>query len=151
MSTTLRLTAGIEFTSASGRQVTFGSRASAYSITVDGLFDTIDMSLATATTSLVWESGSDGSNVTNFDVLWVLSTQNLEVELTIDKNGSAATPGPTIIVHQVQANVPLILTSDDFYAAPTAAYAAGTEDVCDRIRFRNISGSTATIQGAIIT
>lgn len=147
---TLSFWSGYQFTSGS-EQITGGSRSGSYSISVDGQFAKINKSLATATTWVAWESGSDCTTVTDFDFLWILSDKAIEIELTVDKAGAAATPGPTISVMQAQANIPFIVTSDDAYAGPTANFASGTESVINRIRIRNISGSTAVITGVIVT
>jgi hypothetical protein len=143
---TLSLYAAAQFT-VGAVNIAVGSRGGAYSITVDGQHQLLNRSLATSTTWDAWESGAETA-ITDFDFLWVLSDQNVLVEMTADK---AADVGTVVFAQEAQANVPLMLTSDDCMANHTADFATGTADVIDRIRIRNVSGSTATIQFLIVT
>lgn len=143
---TLSLHAGASF--ASGNSIIrVGSRAGAYSITVDGYYERLNKSLATSTTWDAWESGSSAA-VTDFDFLWLVSDQVVLVEFTADKGGEV---GTVVFSQEAQAGIPLMLTSDDCMANYTANFATGTADVIDRIRVRNVSGSTAAIELLIVT
>lgn len=143
---TLSLYAAAQFT-VGAVTISVGSRGGAYSISVDGQHELLNRSLATSTTWDAWESGSETA-ITDFDFCWVLSDQAVLVEFTADKGGEN---GTVVSTHEAQAGVPLMLTSDDCMANHTADFATGTADVIDRIRIRNVSGSTATIQFLIVT
>lgn len=147
---TLSLYAAAQFTVGSVN-IAVGSRGGAYSIAVDGQHQLLNRVLEgnTATTWDAWESGSETA-IADFDFLWVLSDQAVLVEVTADKDG---TYGTRVFVHEAQANVPLMLTSDDCLSNHTADFEApaGSADVIDRIRIRNLSGSDATIQFLIVT
>ena len=145
---TLSLYAAAQFT-VGAVNIAVGSRGGAYSITVDGQHQLLNRVLATSTTWDAWESGSETA-IADFDFLWVLSDKAVLVELTADKDG---TYGTRVFVHEAQANIPLMLTSDDCLSNHTADFEApaGNADVIDRIRIRNLSGSDATIQFLIVT
>lgn len=124
-----------------------GNRAGAYSITVDGRYQRMSKSLATATTWEAWETADDNTSPSNFDFLWILSDKAVFVEFTVDKGNEV---GDETFILEAQANVPLILTSDDA-AALYVSITSFTEDVIDRIRIRNNSGDTAAIDFCIVT
>ncbi len=144
---TLTYYSGFSFPSGS-KTVQGGNRSGGYSITVDGLHERLYKSLATATTWVAWNSDGDNTSVTNFDFLWMISDQNVFLELTCDKGGEN---GTVVFAHEVQANIPYALASDDAYALYTANFATGTEDVIDRLRVRNVSGNTALVEIHLVT
>jgi hypothetical protein len=131
-----------------GVKVSGGSRSLPEEITVDG--DVLDTtkSLATATT---WDVITFSSSValSNFDFLYVSSAdQPVYLELTADAGGEN---GTTVFAIEVQAGQPFTLGSDDCYENYTANFATGTAGVIDRLRIRNVSGSTSDVRVVAIT
>lgn len=144
---TLTYYSGFSFPSGS-KTIQGGNRSGGYSITVDGLHERLYKSLATATTWEAWEASDENTSVTNFDFLWMISDQNVFIELTCDKGGEV---GTVVFACEVQANIPFVLSSDDAYALYTANFATGSEDLIDRLRVRNVSGSTALVEIHLVT
>lgn len=135
------------FPAPDGEVISGGSRTAPESITVDGNHKNISRSLANNTTIDVWITGADES-VTDFDFAYFVSDQNVYLELTVDKGNDV---GREEIAIELQAGIPFALTSDDAYALYTTDFAAGTADVIDQIRIRNVSGSTANVRAMIVT
>ena len=125
-----------------------GSRSAPTSVTVTGTKKEWRASLATATTSLVWDAAVSGEPITDRDIFWIKSDQDLLVEITGDANG---TYGTVLHAVKVLANEPKVVLRDDIIANHTANFATGTVDVVDRIRVRNVSGSTALIDILLLT
>jgi len=125
-----------------------GSRSAPISVTVTGTKKEWRSSLATSTTALVWDAAVSGEPITDFDICWIKSDQNLLVEFTIDSN---ATYGTNIHTVQILADEPRVIVRDDMVANATANFATGTTDLCDRIRVRNTSGSTAIVDILLLT
>jgi hypothetical protein len=96
--------------------------------------------LATATTTTLFNTTED---LADFDFLFITSTQDIYLELTTDLDASV---GDEVYTVPVTANVPFVLARDDSYANYTVNFGGGTLDVIQRIRARNVSGSTATIR-----
>ena len=112
-------------------------------ITIDG--DVLDQtrSLATATTWDVWVTSAENP-LTDFKFLWIESyEQDVIVEITTDKDADVGTVISTITV---SAGDTFALGDNQSYAGHTADFAAGTLDVIDQIRIRNVSGSTANVR-----
>jgi hypothetical protein len=130
-----------------GEQIVGGSRSSPTTITVDGKRKEWYRSLATATTATVWDGTDTNEPISNFDYFYIESDQALILEFTIDKGNEV---GDEIFAIQLQANVPFDLLSDDAYAL-FVSLTSLTEDLIDRIRVRNISGSTANVRAMLIT
>lgn len=131
-----------------GETVKGGSRSTPATITVTGKRKEWYCSLATSTTATVWDGTDTSEPISNFDFVYIESDQNVWFEFTVDKGNEV---GDEVFALEVQANVPKMLTSDDAYANYTANFAGGTEDVIDRIRVRNISGTTASVLVRMIT
>lgn len=127
------------------RKVTGGSRSAPLELTVDGRNLDKDFSLATSTTLDIWTSSEP---VTNFDYVWILADQDLYVEWTCDRGGEV---GTVVFGDIIESNTPWDRFYDDALAVYTANFATGTADVIDRIRLRNVSGSTATGRFVLIT
>jgi hypothetical protein len=136
-----------QFPTPSGAIVSGGSRTSPESITVDGVCKDATKSLTTATTWDVWITGADES-LTSFDFLYVEADQNVFLELTVDKGNEV---GREEIAIEIQSGIPFALPTDDAYALYTADFGAGTEDVIDSVRVRNVSGSTANVRVVLVT
>ncbi len=125
-----------------------GSRSAPTSVTVTGTKKEWRASLATATTSLVWDAAVSGEPITDWDIFWIKSDQDLLVEFTGDAD---ATYGVVLHAVKILANEPRLVLRDDIIAAHTANFGAGTVSVIDRIRVRNTSGSTAIIDILLLT
>lgn len=122
-----------------------GSRSAPIEITVDGVVNNQQFTLATATSQTVWTSASPP---TNFDFFWLIADQALKVELTVDRG---ADNGLEEIVFVHPANKPLMLLDDAALANYSGTLSGGTADVIDEIVIRNESGSTATVRAVLIT
>lgn len=104
-----------------------------------------DFSLATATDLTLWDSSR---SVTDFDYFWLVSDQELKVELTVDRGAEVGTE-EIVFVHP--ANIPFDLCDDAALANYSGTLSGGTADKIDKIRIRNESGSTATGTWALFT
>jgi hypothetical protein len=107
--------------------------------------------LADTTTIIVWDPTlpSVPVGVTDFKLLYILSDAQVYLEAVGSK---ALTPSFSSI--PIAANVPLVLGADDTYINYTVASAdiyTGTLGVINRLRIRNVSGSTATIRVVLFT
>ena len=113
---------------------------------VDGRTFERDYSIATSTTQEIF-------NVTNdlgtFDYIEIVSDQSsCYLELTTDQNGSV---GDEFYTVELIAGVPFVLFGDASYANYTSNFGGGTLDTIERIRLRNLSGSTAKVSVAALT
>lgn len=146
---TLELYQYFSVTGADGQTIEFGSRANPREVTVDGYKSDETKSLTTGATWDVWDSTSE-EGLTNFDIAGFLSTQAVFLELTVDRGAEVGTEDIAI---ELQANREFILSGgDDAMGAHTQDFAGTeTEDVIDRIRIRNVSGSTAIVRALFIT
>ena len=122
-----------------------GSRSAPKEIEVTGLKFDKEFTLATSTTLDLWTSADA---VTNFDYLWLESDQDIYVEWTCDRGAEV---GLVVFGDIIEANHPWDRFYDDALALYTANFATGTADVIDRIRLRNVSGTTANIRAVLIT
>ena len=122
-----------------------GSRSEPIETSVDGYLDHNTVSLATDTSLTLWNSDEA---ITNFDYFYIKSTQQLKLELTVDRGG---TNGLEELVILLPANKPFELPTDDALANYSGTLSGGTTDVIDEIVVRNESGSTASIDYAVIT
>lgn len=96
-----------------------------------------EYTVATTTTQEVFNVTND---LGSFDYLEVVSDiSGVYVELTTDQNGSVGDEFYTI---ELVAKLPLILFGDGSYANYTSNFGGGTLDAIERVRVRNVSGST---------
>jgi hypothetical protein len=125
-----------------------GGSLSPVSITAgsDILFD-VRQSLANNTTTVLFDD-TESAHPADFDFLFIVSTQDIYLELTTDQNAGV---GDELYTLPLAANVPFVLARDDSYANYTANFGGGTLDTIERIRARNISGSTAAIRTVLAT
>ena len=130
-----------------GEQLVGGSRSAPVQITVDGKRKEWYRSLATATTVTCWDGTDTNEALSNFDFLYIESDQSIIVEFTTDYGNQV---GDELYAIEVQASRPLMLCCDDAFAAYTSI-SSNTEDVIDRVRIRNVSGSTANVRVLLIT
>lgn len=131
-----------------GVTVARGSRSAPSAVTVAGQKKEWNRSLATSTTALAWDGTDTNEPLADFDFMYLKSDQDLLVEFTCDKGAEV---GTVVFARKVLANEPLMLLHDDAMALYTANFATGTADVIDRIRVRNVSGSTAVVDVVLIT
>jgi len=131
-----------------GMTVDRGSRSAPTAITVLGQKKEWNRSLATATTALVWDGTDANEPLADFDFLYIKADQDLLVEFTCDVGADI---GVVVFARKVLANEPVMILHDDAMANYTAAFATGTADVIDRIRVRNVSGSTAVVDVVLVT
>lgn len=120
-----------------------GDRIMPVPIELEGESLDLTKSLADDTTWDVWAGADDESALSDFEFLWVESDQDVFLELTVDQNAGV---GREEIAITVKAGVPFVMGSSVAKALYTADFAAGTDDVVDRLRVRNESGSTATVR-----
>lgn len=144
---TLRVYDYWEVTDAQGIKFQGGSRSAPIEIEVTPVVDDRTKSLATATTWDAWITGAEEA-LTEFDFFWMIADQDVRVELTVDKGNEV---GDEVIALLVEANTPFRLIYDDALAAYTADFVAGTADVVDRVRIRNVSGKTAIVRRVLVT
>jgi len=120
------------------------------SITCDGTVHDQTVSItsnATPATSLT-TLFNDTEDIADFDFLYIISSQNIMLELTTDLNNGV---GDEVYTLPLLANMPFILGRDDSYANYSAGFAGGTLDTIERIRASNTSGSTAEVRIVAIT
>lgn len=132
----------------SGVKTARGSRGGPTSITVDGQTKVWNRSLADSTTATIWDGTDTSEPLSNFDYLYIIATQAIRIELTCDKGAEV---GTVVFCKNLPANTPWCILYDDAMANYTANYASGTADVIDRIRVRNVSGSTAVVDAVLVT
>lgn len=144
---TLRIIDYFEVINPDGETVRGGSRSAPIEIECDGLVSDVWKSLADATTWDAWAAGAS-EGLTDFDLLWIWADQDIRVELTVDANNGV---GDELIAFLVEAETPFRLIYDDALANYTSNFAAGTADVVDRVRIRNVSGSTAKVRRVLVT
>ena len=144
---TLRVYDYWEVTDADGIEHRGGSRSAPIEVSVTPIVDDRTKSLADSTTWDAWITGAEEA-MTEFDFFWMIADQDVRVELTVDKGNEV---GDEVLVLLVEANTPFRLFYDDALAAYTADFAAGTADLVDRIRIRNVSGETAIVRRVLIT
>jgi hypothetical protein len=93
--------------------------------------------VATATTRTVWDPAAAGEHVGTFRFLALWADGALEVELTT-ANGDV---DEALFLTTLQANVPLVIGSDDSRNNFTSDAFAGDADSIDLIRLKNSSGA----------
>lgn len=117
-----------------------GSRSAPAEISGDGLVKHQTIQLADASQETLWDSDDP---ISSFEFFAIKSTQELKLELTIDRGGEV---GSEEVVLVVPANCWFTLPSDDALANYSGTLSGGTEDVLDEIVVRNESGSDANIE-----
>lgn len=142
---TLRIYDYWELTDANGAPHHGGSRSEPVDVEIDGYIDDDVISLATAYQVTLWNSAEA---ITEFDFFWLVSDQDLKLELTVDRG---ADNGLEELVVIVAAGTPFRLIYNDALANYSGTLSAGTADVIDEIVVRNESGSTASIRRVIVT
>lgn len=119
-----------------------GDRLNPTQIALDGHFLDLRKSVADDETWDVWAAITEDP-LTEFDFLWIESDYDVFVELTVDRNNSVGTEE---LAFEIKADVPFVLGSNVGRANHTTDFGTGTDDVIDRIRIRNESGSTAAVR-----
>lgn len=127
-----------------GRDLVLTSPAAAPTVTLSEVYE-LDRTLPTATTLVLWDAAAPSGVPTTFDFLYVLSSQDAYLELTCNEGNA----NERVFAVPLTANLPFTLFRDDAYynftAGPTGDAFAGSLDVIDYVRIRNVSGSTANL------
>lgn len=134
------------FVQVEGKKYDDGSLTDPVSISIDGKGESYEIQLATATTLDLWAASS--GKIADFDFFWLKLDQDVYVELTTDTNNGV---GDEVYVLEADANKAFVLCSDTGLANYTANFGTVTADVVDRIRLRNVSGSTAKGRAFLFT
>lgn len=139
MASTVRLFQRAEV-SLDGETLSLGGEFNPLSITVDGLLHDQRHSVAAAATAKILDIDED---IASFDFLWIQSDQDIIIELVTDDDGDI---GERVGTVGLLADGAFVLTTDDSYANHTVAFAAGTLDVIETIRVKNVSSDTAHVR-----
>lgn len=130
-----------------GERFGFGSNIEPVSIDIAGAELTNDAIIIAANTVVkVWDK--DESGVGDFDFMLLAADRTLYVELTVDIGGEVGTALFTLPLLGTGVDgkygLPLMLGADDAYASDyTASFAAGTLDLIERIRVKNLDTTNA--------
>lgn len=142
MSASLQLYMSFVLNDGEGNIIRGGDRINPVSVaTVSGPYIDLHKALADSTTWDAWTGGDSDSALSAFDFLWIESDLDVFLELTVDQNAGV---GREEIAFTLLAGVPFILGSNVGKANYTADFAAGSDDVIDRIRIRNENGDDET-------
>ena len=137
MAETIKLTARYEVT-VGGNTYSLGS-PDPVSISVAGQSFIQRVSVAQNTTVTLLDTTAD---LANFDFAFILSDQDVILELVTDDDASVGEEPYTI---KLLANVPFVLGSNVSYANYTVNFGGGTLDVINTIRVRNLGATTANV------
>jgi len=130
-----------------GQHKSLGSLLEPVAIDIAGNEVTDDSIVIPASTVVkIWDK--DESAVGDFDFSLLACDFDLMVELTIDSGGEVGTRLQTLSLKGSgvagKYGLPLPLGADDAYASDyTASFAAGTLDLIERIRVKNLSSTQA--------
>lgn len=119
-----------------GTTVSIGNQTEEYVVALDGQYTDLIRNLPNNTIWTAWDAAS--SNLDSFKWAWILTTRDMQVELTCDADNS--TGGKRLFVIQTRQNIPMFLPSNVSIAGYVENFGGGTLDVIDRIRIRNVSG-----------
>lgn len=121
-----------------------GSLHTPVSMSIDGTFFRRDYSVAVETTVKVFDVDQ---HLANFDFLWMQTDFDVMVEFVTDDDADVGEVVSTMKLRGTDIagsyGFPLILAYDDSYANYTVNFAAGTLDVIETIRVRNLSTTDA--------
>ncbi len=131
-----------------------GSRVIAQEVTIDGDVFEVRGSVANAVADasgdyqrqLLWENGDGG--IADFDVLCFEADADCLLELTGDADGAGS--GPDYATLKVEADVPLILTSDELLGEITVDDTVTTMLTIDQIAIQNPSATVNTMTYRLI-
>lgn len=105
---------------------------------IDGREFQREYSVGTSTTQEVFNVTND---LGSFDYLEVVSSiSGVYLELTTDQNNGVGDESYTV---ELVAGLPFLLFGDGSYANYTVNFGGGTLDTIERVRVRNVSGSTS--------
>jgi hypothetical protein len=128
-----------------GRVYKFGSQhPQEFTVTGDNVMDR-QVDVAASATVLVWSAAIDLP--ASFAWLILTSDQDLVLEFITDDDDSI---GEEIYTVTLAANAPLILASDASYANYTVNFGAGTLDLIESIRAKNLGGTDAILNMLIV-
>jgi len=86
---------------------------------------------------LLWDTGY--GNLDNWDWLYILSDEDVILELTYDRAGA----GEVVCCIKVTANVPMMINGDAIYGTALTAGSTTTTVACDQIRVKNNQADAA--------
>ncbi|GIW59963.1 MAG: hypothetical protein KatS3mg087_1029 [Patescibacteria group bacterium] len=130
----------VDAASVNGETHSIGSKSSTVQLTITGIVLDQAKTLASGAIWNAWDELS--STISDFVVLVILSTQEIEIELTTDRDGT----NERAFVVRAAANVPFILSSGKSINGYIKNWGGGTPDNIDRIRIKNISTSDASVR-----
>lgn len=108
---------------------------------IDGDVHDKTYSVANGSTQKLYDVDDD---IGDFDVLAIVSTQNLLLQIVIDDDGDN---GESYQVHTLRAYIPFLLGTDDGLASDGSVdLFDGTADLVERINCKNSSGSAADVR-----
>ena len=114
-----------------GELLEIGSRTTPQEVTIAGSkYGLITTVADNYGRELLWQNG-DG-NIDDFDILAITSTEDVLLELTIDRAGT-----PSYATIGITANVPFIMSKDDLIDAITVNETETTVDQIDQIAVQN--------------
>ena len=130
-----------------GRELALMQPSTAPTITLATAYE-LERTLATATTLVLWDATAAGQP-SSFDFLYVLTSQDCYLEFTCNN----ADANERVFALPTKAGIPFVLGRDDAYynftAGPAGDVYAGSLDVIDYLRIRNVSGTTANLSVVI--
>jgi hypothetical protein len=120
-----------------------------YNNTVLNSYSSQLITVGASTTKIIWDPTTwTDYNITDFDYLALISNTELYVELTVNEGESTE----EMSTFQLSKDLPFMLGSDDAYYNHSASDAfAGTLDVIDKIRVKEVNGNNATVHMILFT
>ena len=135
-----------------GEDIHFGSTIKPVAIAIAGQADVKRLLIAVSTIDTLFDASS--GPLGDFDFLLIATDRDVILEFTTDQNDGVGDEIYTMTLKGTgvtgEYGVPLILGSDVSKANYTVNFAAGTDDVIDRIRCKN-EDATNTANVIIIT
>ena len=121
-----------------GETKTGGSRTTPVARTMGGtLYEVVATVADDYAVETLWDTGY--GNLDNWDFLFILSDEDVLLELSYDRAGASE----VICVIKVTANVPMMINGDAIYGTALVAAGAVTTVACDQIRVMNNQADAA--------
>lgn len=96
-----------------------------------GVYEVIAQVADNYAVEMLWDAGH--GNIDNWDWLFILSDEDVILELTYDRAGA----GEVVCCVYVTADVPMMINGDAIYGTALVAGDATTTVACDQIRVKN--------------
>ena len=105
--------------------------------------------VAASGTQTLWDTTTDSTEATSdFDFLYIIANSTIDLEFTTNEGHASE----ELCTMRVIKDVPFILGADDSYYDHSASDAyAGTLDVIDKIRAKEVDASSVTIRMILAT